>query len=389
MSTRRTFLIGSAATAATALQSQPVAAAIPGLPSLAPTITLGVAGPFTGNDRQLGLQLANGMQQAVYEANQIRGSFDTLFAMRTVDDQNLLAQAVIAARLAVDDASIICIIGHLSGHGTEAALRAYTNAEMPVIIPASTYEKLTAYGYASVLRLPTKDSTEGQLAAAYIVKECKPSRAAVIFQDGDYGLDVANGFVNQLGKIPCQSVTCSWEKPNFKEAAQKTLAENPDCIFLAGSVTNMGNLLGALRTANYKGPLFASQGFFSAATIDTYAADAAGLIVSSSIPPFQLAPADQSVIQDFRQNYGDFTPLSALAYAGAQIAIAAIQRTGAKTRLDLWRALQKPTTYDTVIGSFSFLATGDQVDPNVYFYEVKDGKWSYLRSAHPTTFLAK
>jgi len=389
MSTRRTFLIASAATAAAASQALPVGAAIPGLPSLALPITLGIAGPFTGADRNLGLQLANGMQQAIYETNQMHGSLDVMFAMRTIDDQNLLAQAVAAAHLAVDDSSIICIVGHLSGHGTEAALRAYANAEMPVIIPASTYEKLTAYGYTSVLRLPTKDSTEGRLAAAYVVKEHKPARAGVIFQDGDYGLDVANGFVNQLGAIPCQSVKCSWEKPNFAQAAHDALSENPDTIFLAGSVADMGKILGALRAANYTGPLFASQGFFSAATIDTYAADAAGLIVSSSIPPVQLAPANQSIIQDFRQNYGDFTPLSALAYAGTQIAIAAIQRTGARNRLDLWRALQNPTTYDTVVGSFSFLATGDQVDPNVYFYEVKDGKWSYLRSAYPTSFLAR
>jgi branched-chain amino acid transport system substrate-binding protein len=389
MNTRRMFLIGSAATIGAAAPGLSVAAALPNLPSLVPAITLGIAGPLTGNDRNLGLQLANGMQQAIYEANQVRGSFDAHFAVRTFDDQNLLAQAVSAAQFAVDDSSVICIVGHLSGRGTEAALRTYTNASMPVIIPASTYEKLTAYGYASVLRLPTKDSSEGRLAAAYILKERKPASAAVIFQDGDYGFDVADGIVKQLGPIPCQSVKCSWEKPDFSAAVQRALDTTPDCIFLAGSVADMGNILKALRTANYAKTLVASQGFFSAATIDSYAADAEGLIVSSSIPPFQLAPADLSIIQDFRQNYGAFTPLAALAYAGTQIAIAAIQRTGARNRLDLWRALQNPTTYDTVIGTFSFLANGDQVDPNVYFYEVKDGKWSYLRSAHPTTFLAK
>jgi branched-chain amino acid transport system substrate-binding protein len=319
----------------------------------------------------------------------MRGSLGTLFTMRTFDDQNLVAQATVSAQFAVDDASVICIIGHLSGHGTEAALRAYSNADMPVIIPASTYEKLTAYGYTSVLRLPTKDSSEGRLAATYVLQERKAARVAVLYQDGDYGFDVANGFVKQLGAIPCQSVKFSWEKPNFDDAAQKALAANPDLIYLAGNVTDMGQVLSTLRTAHYAGPFVASQGFFSAATTEKYGADAEGLIVSSSIPPFQLAPTDQSVIQDFRQNYGDFTPLSALAYAGAQIALAAIQRTGARNRLNLWRALQNPTAYDTVIGSFSFLATGDQVEPNVYFYEVKDGKWSYLRSAHPTSFLAK
>jgi branched-chain amino acid transport system substrate-binding protein len=260
---------------------------------------------------------------------------------------------------------------------------------MPVIVPASTYEKITQHGYSSVLRLPVRDSQEGRLAAAYALRELKPTRVAALYQDGDYGFDVADGFSSALGRTQRQVVKISWEKPNFADAAQKALAEAPELVYLAGSVTDMGGALRALRSARYAGRIMASQGFFSAATAETYAADAEGLIVSSSIPPFQLAPGDQTIMQDFRQNYGDFTPLSALAYAGTQIAIAAIARTGARNRLTLWRALQNPTTYDTVIGSFSFLANGDQVEPNVYFYEVKDGKWSYLRSAHPTSLLAK
>jgi branched-chain amino acid transport system substrate-binding protein len=390
MSTRRRFLGGAVAATTLVTHAYSASASI-ATPPLAPTITLGVVGPFTGNDQHLGLQLADGAQQAVYDANQIRGSFDTLFTVRTFDDQNLLAQAIVTAQFAVDDPNVICIIGHLSGRSTEAALSTYTNVSMPVIVPASTYENITAHGYAGVLRLGTKDSTEGQLGAAYVAKECKPTRVSILFQDGDYGFDTAKGFADQsqANKIACNTVKFSWEKPHFDDAAKQAVLTTPDLVYLAGSVTDMGTIIKTLRAVKYTGPIAASQGFFSAVTTDTYATDAEGLIVSSSIPPFQFAPTDLRIIQDYQQNYGTFTPLSALGYAGAQVAIAAIRHTGAKNRLLLWQAFQGPATYNTVIGSLSFLSSGDQVEPNIYFYEVKGGKWNYLRSAHPTDFLAK
>ncbi|HEY0797644.1 MAG TPA: branched-chain amino acid ABC transporter substrate-binding protein [Candidatus Baltobacteraceae bacterium] len=386
---RRGFLGGAAAGAA-ALCGVPARAQFaPGIPTT--TITLGVAGPFSGDDRHLGEQLANGVRQAVYDANQLQGIFNITFNMRTFDDQDMLADAITTAGLAVDDATVVCIIGHMSGRVTEAATNTYVKAQMPVIVPTSTYDRLTEYGYGGIIRLATKDTTEGSLAAKYAEDTYKPSRMTVLYQDGDYGFDVANGFAIRSGadKIPCASVKVSWDKPQFDDAAAQTIASNPDFVYLAGVVGDMGPLLDSLRAAKYTGPIGASQGFFASVTPTKYPTSAEGLVISTSIPPYQLAPADYQIIQDFRQNYGEFTSLSAFGYAGAQVAISAIRRTGLVQRLGLWRTLQLPGSYDTVIGTLRFFSTGDQIDPNVYFYQVTNGAWKYLRPARTATFLAK
>jgi hypothetical protein len=44
---------------------------------------------------------------------------------------------------------------------------------------------------------------------------------------------------------------------------------------------------------------------------------------------------------------------------------------------------------NTVVGPFRFLPTGDPVDPEVYFYAVRDAKFAYLQQAHPSGFLSK
>lgn len=383
---RKTFLGGAAALGAAA-----TAPAFAQEPPLGGTATIAVAAPFTGDAIRLGEQLGNGVRAAINDANRLRGVMDRIFQMRTYDDQNTLASGLVNAQFAADDASILCVVGHLSGHTTEAAMPTYINAHLPVIVPASTYDRLTAHGYPYLLRLPTKDSTEGNLAGAYVLKTVKPKTSFVFYQDGDYGINVAAGYHDRMlkEKVDSKTVRFSWDKPDFAAVSKAASSANPDVVYLAGLVKDMGPLVKALRGDGYKGPIYASQGFFDPMTLDKYKADVDGLVVSTSMPPLNLAPADYRIRVDYETTYGPFTPLSAFAYAAAQIAISAIRRGGANDRLAVARTLNFATTFDTIAGSFQFGTTGDPIDPNVYFYAVRNGKWSYERASHPSSFILK
>jgi len=385
---RRTFLAAGAALGASAAAA-PARAAFND--PIVGTATIGVAGPFTGDAVRLGEQMGNGVRAAIDQANLLRGPMDRLFAMRTFDDQNTLAMGLVNAQYAVDDGTIDCVIGHLSGRITEQTLQTYVNGHLPLIIPASTFDRITAHGYADVLRLATKDSTEGDLAGSVVVSRVKPKSSVVLYQDADYGIDVAAGYHERMlrEKIDSKPIRFSFEKPDYAGVSKDTLAAKPDVVYLAGTVKDMGPMLHQLRADGYAGPLFASQSFFDAATITKYKTEAEGLLVSTSMPPLQIAPSVYRIRLDFEQKYGPFTPLSAFSYAAAQIAIAAIRRGGAVDRLAVARTLNLPSTYDTVVGPVSFLNSGDPQDPNVYFYAVKDGKWSYVQAAHRSTFVLK
>jgi branched-chain amino acid transport system substrate-binding protein len=385
---RRAFL-GAAAALGAGAAALPASAAFND--PIVATATIGVAGPFTGEAIRLGEQMGNGVRAAIDDANRLRGVMDKLFAMRTFDDQNTLASGLVNAQFAVDDGTITCVIGHLSGRITEQALQTYVNGRLPVIIPATTFDRVTSHGYANVVRLETKDSSEGNLAAAYIKGRENPKRSSVLYQDGDYGIDVAAGYHDRMLRehIDSKAIRFSFEKPDYPAVSKETVSGKPDVIFLAGTVKDMGQMLHQLRADGYTGPLYASQSFFDPATITKYKTEAENLVVSSSMPPLQIAPSVYRIRLDFEQRYGPFTPLSAFSYAAAQIAIAAVRRGGSADRLAVARALNSPMAYDTVIGPLTFGNTGDPQDPNVYFYTVKDGKWSYLQAAHRSTFVLK
>jgi branched-chain amino acid transport system substrate-binding protein len=388
---RGTFLGAAAAAGAAGIARPALAAAADYGPPLGGTANIAVIGPFTGDSIRLGEQVADGVRAAIDDANRIHGTLDRVFLLRTYDDQNTLASGLLNAGFVCDDESMLCAIGHLSGRITEQCLTTYVNAHMPLIVPASSYDRLTSHGYANILRLPTKDSTEGNLAAGSVLAQVKPKSAIVYYQDGDYGIDTAAGFHDRMlrEKVQSQAVRFAWEKPDFATVAKIALDAKPDVIYLAGLVKDMGPLLTQLRSGGYKGPLYASQGFFDPLTISKYKADVEGLTVSTSMPPLNLAPADYRIRKDFEQKYGPFTPLSAFGYAAGQMAIAAVRRAGAADRIAVARALGIAASFDTVVGTLQFGATGDPIDPNVYFYGVKDGKWAYLRSAHPSSFILK
>ena len=386
---RRSFLAGATALAATpvrALAAQPA--------PFATATTIGVCAPFTGDRSKLGEQLANGVRQACDDANHFGGTLNRSYIMRTFDDQDLLAEGIVTAGFACDDLSVIAVIGHLSGHITEAAAKIYATHGLSLIVPASTFDRITEDGLPNVLRLPTKDFSEGRLAGKYVVDNWKPKQLVACFQDGDYGADVVDGFLQQMdaNKISAAQVQFSYDKPKFPETAAKAMASKPDVIFLAGNLEDMGLLVRELRTAGFNGKFCCSKGFFQPDTLTKYGtALGDDVIISTPLPPLELAPSIFLTRQNFEIRYGpgSFNYLSAFGYAAAQVAIAGIQRSGANDRIALLRQFELPAPYTTVVGNYQFLPSGDALEPNIYFYGVRGGKFRYETAAVQTQFLAR
>lgn len=397
MTTRRRFI--GAASGALALGSTGAAQAqifqLPpplGSQITGPALTFAVAMPLSGDQRVFGEQVVNGARQATYDANQTKAPTDPIFNIRTYDDQGSLAGASSQAQFVISDPTLVAVIGHLGSHITDIVVPRYGGALVPQIVPASTFDPITAHGYRTVFRLPTKDSSEGSLYAQYLDLHRKPAKIVLFASDGDYGPPVAQAFVQQAtaDKVPITRIDVSTAKPDYRAATTRALAEGPDFVFFAGLVRDLGAVLDLMRVSGYTGAMGASQGFFDPVTISRYGKAVEGLVVSTSSPPLNLIPAAFTARSNFEQQYGvAMTPLSAFGYASAQIIITLVRRTGANNRLAVARALNSPLPLDTVVGTFTFGVTGDPLNPNLYFYTVKDSQWDYSYAVRPTSFLLK
>ncbi|MGB8267310.1 MAG: branched-chain amino acid ABC transporter substrate-binding protein [Candidatus Velthaea sp.] len=360
-------------------------------PSYALSLGIGVVVPQSGDARPLGDAVVRGVRAAVDDANQTRLALDKYYAVRVFDDQNSPASGIVAAGFALADQTLVAVIGHLSGAVTTACLRTYAESGMPLVVPASTDDAITEQNYHNFVRLPTRDFDEGLIHARFVAKRYAPKHALALTQDGDYGPDVVNGYAAGLNalKIPNEATIFGIQNPDYAGAVDAVIKANPDHLLLAGNVGDMGPVLPLLRDRGYKGSLSASQGFFDGALVAKYAAPAEGIIVSTSMPYLALAPSAYRVVSDYQRRYGPFIPLTAFAYAAAQVIIATAHRTGATARNTILQGMTTGQNVDTVVGPFRFGGTGDPTDPNLYFYTVKGGALSYVQQAHPSGFLAK
>jgi branched-chain amino acid transport system substrate-binding protein len=355
-----------------------------------PTLRFAVVCPQSGPDARIGRQLLDGVRGAVDEANRERMLNERVLLFDAYDDHNTAADATVQASFATTNQDTLAVIGHISSSTTLVTEPSYANAQIALIVPTVTDDRITERGYRNVFRLPTKDSDEGSLVAAYAITTGSKA-PVVVTQDTDYGPDVAGGFVRRAGALHVNAgaVQIAGERPDFAAAAGQVLTHAPDCVVLAGNVGDLGPLLQALRDKNYPGRLVATQGFFDAQTTKEFAKAAEGLVVSTSVPYYPLAPTALRDVQLYQARYGALPPVAAYGYAAVQLIRLAVRRTAAANRLSLIRALASGGVYDTVMGSYTFGPTGDVVDPNCYFYRVKDGKFTYERQAHPSGFMLK
>lgn len=384
---RRTFLrSGAAALGAAGLPGTARAQFLPG--QYQQQLTIGVNVPLSGDRAAAGREIVNGVQAAIDYANRFGGTFRTAFAIRTFDDMDALAQSMVNVQFAAADSTIIGMVGGFDGPLLTASLGTYANSQMPLLVPGSTADSVTAQGYRNLWRLPTKDSTEGALTAQFIAKREKPKLAIAVSQDGDYGPLVSQGFLNQSKPSGLNAFAYLFanNKPDYAAAAREIVAKQPDFVYLCGVTTNMGPLIPALRSAGYKGKFGASQGFFNEASVQKYAEALTGGVISTSLPPLDLAPDVANAYGDFRSRY-PVTALSAFAYAAAQIIIAASRRAGSTNRLTTMTALQAPSSYQTIVGQFQFTPTGDPIDPLAYFYTVSGERFKFIAPSHATPFV--
>jgi branched-chain amino acid transport system substrate-binding protein len=391
MITRSDFLAGAIAAIAgpNPLPTIPPPPLNPQSPFIAQQLTLAVSVPLTGSLAQYGREVVRGAQAAVDEANKLTPSLQRIFALRSLDDQNSVSVAVGNVSIAQSDSTVIGMIGNLTYDITIQTLPQCANSSLALVVPTVTRDDLTTKGYHNVFRLPTKDSSEGQLFAQGVLHGRKSMKVIALTVDGDYGYDVARAFISQA-KGEKHTVDLLTFDPNadVKNSAGVVMERSPDYVFLSGRPDKLGPVAVEMRTNGYAGEFGASDGFYTTATTDSYAKALQDAYVASALPPLNRVPAATAYVTDFINDIGgSISAFSAYGYAAAQLLIQAQQRGGGTTRLSVLTTLQQGGTYNLLVGQYSFNFAGDATIPNIYLYQITKDGFSYVKPAIATGYV--
>ncbi|HZV77268.1 MAG TPA: ABC transporter substrate-binding protein [Candidatus Babeliales bacterium] len=390
---RRAFI--AAAAAATAGGAVPARAQIIPTQPILPQqqylqqLTIGVNVTLSGALQKYGAEVVKGVQAAVDEQNRFNAPISHVWALRPLDDRNDPGLAASNANVAAADYSVIGIVGNLTAPMTLASLSRYANVGFAVVVPTVTADSVTKRGYHNVYRLPAKDSSSGRLFAGAALEGKRGVSTLAVAFDGDYGYDVANGFVQQArtDHHPSEVLLFPLAKTDPAQAARTILDRSPGYVFLAGKTTELGPIAEALRLAGFTGEFGASDGFYNTDTIASYAKTLGDAYVASSLPPLDRIPSAMQLVTDFQREVTQITAFSAYGYAAAQLIIAAAQRGNAVSRQALLTSLQEGGTFTTLVGQFAFNISGDPLIPNIFLYTVGSDGFKFARPAIRTGFV--
>src|SRR2546427_201672 len=163
------------------------------------TITIGVAGPMTGQYASFGQQLKNGADMALADINAAGGVNGKKLAIEVGDDACDPKQArAVGEKFA--GMRVPFVAGHYCSSSSIPASEAYAEGNVLQITPASTNPVFTERKLWNVARVCGRDDQQGGVAGAYIAKNYKGKNVAILNDKTTYGKGLADETKKALNK---------------------------------------------------------------------------------------------------------------------------------------------------------------------------------------------
>lgn len=316
------------------------------------TYKIGYQGPLSGDNQQLGINMANGVELAVEQANK---KADLGFKLELVksDDVGTPDKAPTAAATLLQDTAVVGVVGPAFSGATKAVGKTYAQAKMALISPSATNGTLTSSGFTTFHRVVPPDSVEGQEAADWMAKKAK--KIFVVDDLSDYGKGVADDVQKELKKkgstVVRQGVDA--KTTDYGAISQKINASGAQALFYGGYDAQAGQLARALKSVGYPGLKVTGNGgkssvftkgagdagngwYFSCGCLDATVAPAAKAFNDAyqakfNIPPSTYSPEAYDATNAFVQVIKELADKGTVTRAAVEQGVNAVNYAGITT----------------------------------------------------------
>ena len=344
------------------------------------TIAIGMVGPLTGDNANLGVNIRDGVKVAVDEWNKKSTKYS--YQLKEFDTQGDPAQAPTQMDRYIPDNSILGIVGPAFSGETKAVIpnlqqaglvmvsASATNVALPTVVPDSTVFH----------RLIPDDDVQAKGVTEYVTKVIKPKKVALINDNTEYGKGLWEGVVKLLKEAKIDVSTTDSVDPksqDFSAAVNKVKAARVDMVFYGGYYAEAGRFKKQLTDAGVTAKFLSGDGSLDQGFIaSSGAAGGEGALLTC---PCRLATPDlPGKAGEFATSYKntvgrDPGTYSSEGYDAASILIAGIE-AGNDTREKLLSYVENLPSFDGVSKTIEFEPNGNVKARDVFVYEVKGGK---------------
>lgn len=392
----RRQLIFSAAAAATALALAACGDKAPPAPKKADApkapemqvVKIGSASPLTGAQSHIGIDIRNGVQLAIEDANKAGITIDgkpVKLEMVAEDDEADPTKATTVAQKLVD-AKVVGVVGHFNSGASIPASKIYSDAGIPQISPSSTNPKYTQNGYKTTFRVVAHDGQQGPVLARYALDKLKVKTIAVIDDSTAYGQGLADNFEATIkaggGKIVAREHTTD-KDTDFKAILTKIRGLKPDLIMFGGIDPQAGPMIKQMAELGIKAKFIGGDGMQTPNFIKLAGDAAEGAMASIPGLPKETMPGGKDFLAKYKTKFGKEVELFApMGYDAVMVFVEAMKRAGSADPAKYLAEVGK-TNYNGVIGPIAFDDKGDLKNGPITIYVVKDGKWEALETVAP------
>lgn len=347
-------------------------------------IKIGVGGPLTGANATFGAQLKNGAEQAAADINAAGGINGQKIEIVLGDDMGDPKQGVSVANKFVAD-GIKYVVGHFNSGVSMPASEVYAENGTLMLTPASTNPQITERGLWNTLRICGRDDQQGTVAAAYLAKNFKDKKIAVVHDKTTYGKGLADETLKGMKSAGLKEVLyegVNTGEKDFSALVSKIKASGADYVYWGGLHTEGGLLVRQMRDQGVKAVLVSGDGI----TTDEFATiggpGVEGTLMTFAPDP-QKRPEAAAVIKKFEANNFKPEAYTLYSYAGVQLIADGIKRAGSADPKKVAAALKDGKASKTVLGDLAFDKKGDitRIDYTMYTWKkLADGKITYVEN---------
>jgi branched-chain amino acid transport system substrate-binding protein len=345
-------------------------------------VKFGVQGPITGPNAAFGAQLKNGAQQAVDDINAAGGINGQKLALQFGDDVSDPKQGVsVANKFSADGVKFV--VGAFNSGVTMPSSEVYQENGIVQVTPASTNPQITERKMWNIFRTCGRDDQQGAVAGAYILKQFKGKKVAVVHDKTTYGKGLADETIKAMGKGGMKPVLyegINVGEKDFSALVSKIKQSGADLVYWGGLHTEGGLIVRQMRDQGVKAPLMGADGI----TTDEFA-QVGGPGVEGTLMTFppdpRNNPAAKDAVAKFRANKFEPEAYTLYSYAAVQVMADAAKQAKSNDPKKVAEKMHSGAHFKTVIGDLSYDKKGDitRLDYVMYIWKKQaDGKITYV-----------
>lgn len=342
-------------------------------------VTIGIAGPMSGENAVFGGQIRAGVEQAIEDINASGGVNGEKLVAKIGDDACDPKQAVnVANQLAGQGAKLV--VGHYCSGSSIPASAVYAEEGIVEISPASTNPAFTdKRAGPTIYRVCGRDDQQGAIAGKYLIEKYKGKKVAVVNDKSSYGKGLADetqkAFEAGGGKPVLVEAITPGEK-DYSALVSKLKQANVDAVYFGGYYQQAGLIVRQMRDQGLTATLMGGDALQSNEFLGITGKGGEGTMFT--FPPDQTKlDSAAEVVKKFAAK--KIAPEGFTLYSYAAVQIWAKAATAAKSTEGAAVAAEiDKETFTTIVGDIKFDGKGDPTVAGFVFYEFKDGAYSQI-----------